>query len=145
MDRHTVVPMCPNCGKYAAKYGAHKANADSNSFTEAEGLFHNPIQRSDEMTSSRMLFPFGGFPRRSAHRNFPVSISAKSYSAMSQVSGSSSRIRRTSACSNQSAAMYSAFYGAAAPGQDEFRCASVLTSRSVVEVHYRYQVADALL
>jgi hypothetical protein len=32
-----------------------------------------------------------------------------------------------------------------APGQDEFRCASVLTSRSVVEDHYRYQVADALL
>jgi hypothetical protein len=32
-----------------------------------------------------------------------------------------------------------------APGQDEFRCVSVLTSRSVVEDHYRYQVADAPL
>ena len=29
-----------------------------------------------------------------------------------------------------------------APGQDEFRCVSVLTSRSVVEDHYRYQVSD---
>jgi hypothetical protein len=29
-----------------------------------------------------------------------------------------------------------------APGQDEFRCVSVLTSRSVVEDHHRYQVAD---
>lgn len=29
-----------------------------------------------------------------------------------------------------------------APGQDEFRCVSVLTSRSVVYDHYRYQVSD---
>ena len=32
-----------------------------------------------------------------------------------------------------------------APGQDEFRCVSVLTSRSVVGDHYQNQVADALL
>jgi hypothetical protein len=29
-----------------------------------------------------------------------------------------------------------------APGQDEFRCVSVLTSRSVVEDHYQDQVSD---
>jgi len=29
-----------------------------------------------------------------------------------------------------------------APGQDEFRCASVLTSRSVVMDHYQDQVSD---
>lgn len=32
-----------------------------------------------------------------------------------------------------------------ASGQDEFRCASVLRSRSVIEGHYLYQVADPLL
>src|ERR1700743_3226459 len=32
-----------------------------------------------------------------------------------------------------------------APGQDEFRCASVLTSRSVVEDPYREQASDAPL
>jgi len=34
------------------------------------------------------------------------------------------------------------FVAPRAPGQDEFCCVSVLTSRSVVEDHYRYQVAD---
>jgi hypothetical protein len=30
--------------------------------------------------------------------------------------------------------------GDISPGHDEFRCVPVLTSRSVVEDHYRYQV-----
>jgi hypothetical protein len=41
---------------------------------------------------------------------------------------------------DKSAAMYSAFGGDISPGHDEFRCAPVLTNRSVVEDHYRYQV-----
>jgi hypothetical protein len=32
-----------------------------------------------------------------------------------------------------------------APGQDEFRCVSVLTSRSVVEGPYQEQVSDTPL
>jgi len=32
-----------------------------------------------------------------------------------------------------------------APGQDEFRCVSILTSRTVVEDHYQDQVRDTPL
>ncbi len=42
---------------------------------------------------------------------------------------------------DKSAAMYSAFdVEILSPGQDEFRCVPVLTSRSVVGDHSRYQV-----